>query len=174
MRAEKSIARLGYVSQQAADAGEILGVAAHVRGDERRARMRRDERLERGHEPVEGGEPGAGERPLGVHAELLEPLVAVVDRVEERDRVGGVDEHRQSEHAGLVEQRAQPRVVGQQQLAGRIAERQPEVLPDLQPAGAAGVALAQARDQRGSNPGSAARRKSTWQNVANRPGWARS
>jgi len=78
-----------------------------------------------------------------VDAELLEPLVLGVDRVEERDRIGGVDQHRQAERAGLVEQRAEARVVRHQQAPVGIAEVEPEVLPDLQPAGAARLALPQ-------------------------------
>ena len=134
--------------------------------------MRRDQRLERRHEPVEAREAAPEVRPVGLLEQLLEPLVAAVDRVEERDRVGRVDEHGEIQLAGRREDRREPLVVGQHQRAALVDDAEAEVLPDLEPARARRRASAAGSPTRtpASKPGRPIARRSTWQNVRKRPG----
>jgi len=66
-----------------------------------------------------------------------------VERLEERDRVGDVDEHRQAEIARERQGAHHARVVGQHQGAGGVPDLQPEVLPHLHARRAAGRAVAE-------------------------------
>ena len=112
------------------------------------------------------------EPPVRVGPQLVEPLVVRVERVEERDRVGGVDQHRQAQLAGEREHRDHARVVGQDERAGRVADGQPEVLPHLDARGRR--AAAASRSCAASSPVAVRRcassAQSSWQNVRNRPG----
>ena len=69
--------------------------------------------------------------------QLLPALVGRVERIEERDRVGDVDQHRQVQLAGGGPQRVEPRIIHRHQRAMLIAHMQAKRLPDLQPLGAA-------------------------------------
>ena len=110
---------------------EVLGETSDVRADERRGRMRGDDRLERIDQPLEPREPWIGERPLRMGEQLLEPFVPRIHRLEERHRIRDVDHDRQPELAGGIPHVGEPRVVGEQPLAVLVADREPEVLPDL-------------------------------------------
>jgi hypothetical protein len=68
--------------------------------------------------------------------QLLPALVGRVERIEEGDRVGDVDQHRQVQLAGSRPQRVESRIVHRHQRAVLIAHMQAEWLPDLQPLGA--------------------------------------
>ena len=58
-----------------------------------------------------------------------------VERIEEGDRIGDVDQHRQIQLAGSRPQRVESRIVHCHQRAVLIAHMQAEWLPDLQPLG---------------------------------------
>jgi len=92
--------------------------------------------LERRYQAVEPGVLGVMERPVGAGQQFLEALVALVNRIEERHGVGGVDGDRDAEPARGVPQRVQPRVIGQDHPAVGVPDTQAEVLPHLQAAGA--------------------------------------
>ena len=89
--------------------------------------------------------PRRPEMPVRVGAQLLPALVRRVERLEEGDRVGDVDDDRDPELGGGRPQRVEPRVVDGDQPAVRIARAQAERLPDLEPAGAARDRVAQPR-----------------------------
>jgi hypothetical protein len=111
-------------------------VAADVGADERGGRAGADQPVQRVDELGEGRVLRAAEPPLRHVGQLLQPLVPLVHRVEERHRIGGVDQHRQSELTGCAQYRHHARVVRAYQRAGRVADREPQVLPDLDPTGA--------------------------------------
>jgi len=72
------------------------------------------------------GRPGPTKDHSGwVGEELLEALVARVDRPEERDRISGVDHHRQTELARGGEHRREPLLIWHQQLAAAIPKSEP-------------------------------------------------
>ena len=113
---------------------------------------RRDEPLERRQQRVEGRHarrvgvvvgPRRPEMPVRVGVELLPALVRRVERLEERHRIGDVDDDRDPELRGGRPQRVEPRVVDGDQPAVRVACAKPERLPDLEPAGAAGDGVPQ-------------------------------
>ena len=155
--------------------GEIFRVAAGVHGDERRRGVRGHDGLERRHQAVEPRVLGVTERPVGAGQQFFEALVALVNRVEEGHRVGGVDGDRDAEPTRGVPQRAQPRVVGQDQTAAGVADaagRGPST-----PSGRGRPPPPTVRRLSASlvsASGSRSRSQSTWQKVANRPGWLRS
>ena len=97
---------------------------------------------------AEAREVAAAERPLGLLEQLLEPLVAAVDGLEERDRIGRVDEHRAAparRPRRTPGRAARRRAARARRSSSRMPE--PEVLPDLE-AARAGVARApQALDE---------------------------
>jgi hypothetical protein len=70
---------------------EVLGVAPDVGRDERRVLVASDQRFERIDQTLEPGERRMCE-PLRMGEQLLEALVSCIRRIEERDRVGSVDE----------------------------------------------------------------------------------
>lgn len=76
----------------------------------------------------------------------------LVDGVEEGERVAGVDEHRQAEVAGVAHHLDDARVVGGDQGVA-VAHPEAEVLPDLDPAGAAGAAVLERALQRTDTAG---------------------
>ena len=80
---------------------------------------------------------GRPEVPVRVVVELLPALVGRVERLEERDRVGDVDDHRDVELRGGLPERIESLVVHRHQPTGRIASPQAQQLPDLEPDGAA-------------------------------------
>ena len=125
--------------EHAIDPGQVLGVAADVRDDERRARMRGDERLERLDQALEARDVAAVIRPLGRFEQLLEPLVRAVDGLEEGHGIGRVDEHRQAQLARGREHGRQPLVVGQHVGPVRVADAEPEVLQIFSPRAPGGV-----------------------------------
>jgi hypothetical protein len=85
--------------------------------------------------------------PLGVHGELLHALVGRVRRIPERDRIRRVDQDGQAEIPGCGPQPGEARVVGQHELAVRVAHAEPEVLPHLQAARPGACRRLQARHQ---------------------------
>ena len=66
--------------------------------------------------------------------ELLPALVLRVERLEECDRIGDVDDDRQVQLRGGAPERVEPRVVDGDEAAVGIARPQAEQLPDLEPA----------------------------------------
>ena len=86
---------------------------------------------------------GRPEVPVRVLGQLLVSLVRRVERLEEGDRVGDVDDHRQVELRGGRPEWVEPLVVDGHEPAGGIARSQPKHLPDLEPACAAGGRIAQ-------------------------------
>jgi hypothetical protein len=109
--------------------GEIFRVTAGVHGDEGGRGMRGHDGLERRHQAVEPRVLGVTERPVGAGQQFFDALVALVDRVEEGHRVGGMDGDGDTDPACGVPQRAQPRVVGQDQPAVGVPDVQAEVHP---------------------------------------------
>ena len=65
--------------------------------------------------------------------QLLQALVALVHRVKESHRVGGVNEDRQAEFAGHCPDRGEPLVVGKHEFIAVIAHVQAQVFPHLHP-----------------------------------------
>jgi hypothetical protein len=135
--------------------GEVLGRAADVGADEGGSRRRRHHRLEGGQQPVERRLAGSSGPPAGVLQQLLEPLVVPVKGLEEGERVGGVDDHRQAQLAGRHEHLGQPGIVGQHPPAAGVLDGQAQVLPDLDPTGAGRPGRLQAPDQRRGRVGPA-------------------
>ena len=90
-----------------ADERQVLRRTAHVGADERGLRVTTDDPVEGGQDLVEGREAGLGvvrvrparrpEVPVGMRRELLPALVALVERVEEGDRVGDMDDDGQAQ-----------------------------------------------------------------------------
>ena len=176
MRAEKSIAQVRIGRQQAVDVGEVLGVAAHVRGDERRARMRRDERLERGHQPVEASGTRVP-RTTTRDARRAPRAARCGDRPGRRTRPG-----RRCGSAPAVRAR-RPRGTGRRAAGRRAAAARrpgrgtpsPRSFQTFRPRAPRAWLSRRLATSALLEPGLARRAvKSTWQNVANRPGWARS
>ena len=138
-----STLRFGLLVEQPPDEPEVLRGTADVGADERRPRMARDEPPERRQQLVERrepgrvalvGRPGRPEVPVRMGVQLLPALVRRVERLEERDRVGDVDDDRQVELGGGRPERVEPRVVDGDEAAVGIARPQSEQLPDLEPA----------------------------------------
>ncbi len=130
-------------SEHPVHAGEVLRRAPDMRPDERRPGVPGDDRLEAVDELVERWEPvrlgaPAGPRrpevPVGVLAQLLVALVRGVERLEERDRVGDVDRHRQAELPRRRPQRVEAGVVHRHESAPGVARPQPQELPHLEAA----------------------------------------
>ena len=103
-RAAMSTFRFGCSSSRPATRRQVLGRAADVGADERRPRVRPDEPPERRQQGVEprhargvgvvvgSDRPGV---PVRVGEQLLPALVRRVERLEEGDRVGDVDDDRE-------------------------------------------------------------------------------
>jgi hypothetical protein len=111
--------------------------------DKRRCRVPADEPAEPREHGVERWEAGgvgvvvgAGrpEMPVRMLAELLPALVRRVERLEERDGVGDVDEDRQRQLRGSRPQRIEAGVVDGDEAALRVPGPKPQALPDLEPA----------------------------------------
>src|SRR5438270_929928 len=85
---------------------------------------------------VEGIVEGSGrpEVPVGVPLALLPSLVGRVERPEERDRVGDVDDDREVELRGRRPERVETRIVNRDEPPIGIARPQAEQFPDLEPA----------------------------------------
>ena len=107
------------------------------------ARMPPDEAPERPEQRVERREtrsvahldgPRRPEVPVRVRVQLLPALVVRIERLEERDRVGDVDDDREAQVGGGRPERVEPRVVDVDEAAVGVARPQPEQLPDLEPA----------------------------------------
>lgn len=129
--------------EQAPDEPEILRGATEMGADERRPRMTRDEPPESGQQVVERWKsrvvgpfcrPGRPEMPVRVGVELLPALVPGVERLEEGDRVGDVDDDREVKLCGGGPERIEAPVVDRDETAVWIARPQSEQLPDLEPA----------------------------------------
>ena len=92
---------------------QIFCSARDVRADEGGPRVARHQPLERPQEIVEPREPRAvAEPPVGMFEQFFDALVAFVHRVEERERVTGVDQHGNLHVGGRLPQGRQPGVVG--------------------------------------------------------------
>lgn len=102
-----------------------------MRADERHVWVRSDHPFERIDQSLEPRETRIGERPLGMGEQLLETLVVLIDGGEERHGVRDVDHDRQPELASGAPHDREPLVVWEQQLVAFVADREPEVLPDL-------------------------------------------
>lgn len=149
-RAATAIWKVWVRSEHPAHPGEILCGAACVDAHEGGVGIRRDERL---HQAVEPREAGMGEGPFGALDELFVALVALVDRIEEGDRIGGVDEDRAAVGRGHLPDRRQLPIVGGEELSPVVPYMESQVLPDLQ-------ALAPAAMERSSE--SASRGPEAW------------
>jgi hypothetical protein len=66
-----------------------------------------------------------------VRNQLLVALIALVDGIEERHGVGGVNEDRDLHRRGRLPHRRKASIVGQDQLATFVAHTETDVLPDL-------------------------------------------
>ena len=128
IRAAMSTWKFGARSRIVATRAEVLGRAPDVGADEHRRRVADDDGLEPVDQLVErreaveiraAGRAGRPEVPVGVLVELLPALVPCVERLEERDRVGDVDRHRDAELARGGPQRVQARVVDRDERARR-------------------------------------------------------
>ena len=99
---------------------QILGESADVRADECHVEAARDEGLEGVGQGVERWEPRSiAEPPVRVLEEFLQALVVLVERLEEREGIAGVDHHRDAGVGACIPDGIEPRVVGQDQLAAR-------------------------------------------------------
>ena len=99
-----------------------------------------------------GGNPGASgcvrrprrpEVPVRVGVQLLPALVGRVERLEERDRVGDVDDDRDVELGGGLPQRIEPRVVHGHETTMDRARRRPSSFQTLRPRRPASTDVAQ-------------------------------
>ena len=151
-------------------------IAADVRADERRGRMRGDDRLERVDQPLEPREPWIGERPIGMREQLLEPFVARVDRLEERHRIRDVDHDRQPRaRRRRPTRRRAVRRRGAASSPRSSRSPRPRSFQTLMPRAPASADAAELRARAGpASRAPATPCQSRWQNVANRPGCARS
>src|SRR5438105_10840284 len=94
--------------------------------------MRGDQRLERGEDSFEGRVGGpVAEPPVRILKQLLEPLVAFVQWLEERERISYVDQNGRATIGRELPDRRQPLVVRHEELAAIVLDPQAEVLPDL-------------------------------------------
>ena len=75
--------------------------------------------------------------PVGTAVQLFPAFVRLVDRQEERGRVGDVNQHRQAQLAAGLPDAVPPRIVDLDQRAVRVFVFQAELLEDLHAAGAA-------------------------------------
>ena len=108
------------------------------------ARMPPDEPPERREQLVERREPGrvapsrsaasARSASPGCASSSSQRSLCRIERLEERDRVGDVDDDRKAQVGGGRPERVEPRVVDVDEAAGGVARPQPEQLPDLEPA----------------------------------------
>src|SRR5690606_27507795 len=81
------------------------------------------------------------EPPVCRLAQLIESFVVLVKRVEERDRIGGVDEHRKSEPTCPCDEGDDSGVIRCDERISAIAHLEPKVLPDFHAACAAPCAI---------------------------------
>src|SRR6476469_6605034 len=68
-----------------------------------------------------------------VREQLLPTLVVRIERLEERDRIGDVDDDREAQVGGGRPKGVEPRVVDVDEATVSVARPQPEQLPDLEP-----------------------------------------
>jgi hypothetical protein len=87
------------------------------------------------------------EAPVGVFEQLLQPLVAMVQRMEEGHGVGGVDEDRQAQPARGVPQRPEAVVVREDERSPVVPHPQAEILPYLEAPGARRGGVFEAADE---------------------------
>ncbi len=81
--------------------------------------------------------------PVGMCAQLFETLIVFVNRVEEGDRIGDVDQHRQTEFRRRLPDRIEALVIDRDQFALMVFDVQPERFPDFQSLCAATCLFAQ-------------------------------
>src|SRR5260370_25298356 len=84
-------------------------------------------------------------RQLRLNGQLLVPLIPGNRRLPERARRSGVDRNRHSQLGGLVEDRIEIPLVDPDQIAGEVAESDPQAPGNLQSGGAQLVRLHDAR-----------------------------
>ena len=80
-----------------------------------------------------------------MRVQFLPALVAAVQRIEEGDRVGDVDQDRPVEFCGSGPDRIEPRIVHRDQFASLVAHPQSQRLPDFETLRAAGRLGTQSR-----------------------------
>ena len=145
----------GCASSSRPTSAEVLRGAADVGADERRPRMAR-RRAARTPPAARrtAGSPGASGSSAGRVGQKCQSGWACsssqrsfvgVERLEERDRVGDVDDDREVQLGGGRPERVEARVVDGDEAAVRVARPQPEQLPDLEPARAPRGRVAQPR-----------------------------
>ena len=146
MRAAMSTWKFGCRSSIELDEREVFRRTADMGPDERRLRVTTDDPVEGGQDLVKGREASLGvirippsrrpEVPVGMRRELLPPLVALVERVEEGDRVGHMDDDGQAQPRTGRPQRVEALVVDADDASVGVARAQAERLPGLQATGA--------------------------------------
>ncbi len=99
------------------------------------------------HQTMKRGEAWVAETPIGMAEQLLQSLIEAVDRLEEGDRVGDVDQDRQPQLTGGIPERGETRIVRHQQVAVGILEVEAEVFPDFEPLGTRRHRLAETGDE---------------------------
>ena len=128
-----------------------------MRADEGRRRMPGDHRLEAVDDLVERAgsrarpaarRPARPEMPVGLRLQLLPALVGLVERLEERDRVGDVDRDGDGQLAGRGPQRVEPAIVDRDEPAIGSRARRPSVFQTFRPRAPAADTVPQPRGLR--------------------------
>jgi hypothetical protein len=124
---------VGMFGQGAVRVLEVLGETAEVHADERGAGVFGQHVVPLRQERLQARVSRVGEGPAGVDLQLVPPLVGGRQRLEERLRITGVDEHGQAQAAGGGPHGVQSRVVHRQVLlgVGGVRHAQPQCLGDL-------------------------------------------
>ena len=122
---------VGHLVEHLAQPAEVVRVPAHVRRDEDRSWMLAEQVVPLARDLLEAREPVRRISALGKQRQLQPALVAVVDRLKELLRVGGVNEHRKPEASARIPDGIEVRVVDLEPRAIGLASGQAKAFPDF-------------------------------------------